>query len=719
MRRWLTIVPKKALHILAFWLLACRPAAGAERADLLVADFEGATYGDWKVSGTAFGKGPARGTLPNQMPVTGYLGKGLANSYHGGDDATGTLTSPPFTVARKHINFLLGGGKQPGKACINLLVGDKIVRTATGPNDRPGGSEQLDWHSWDVADLEGKKARIEIVDRATGGWGHINVDHIVQSDRRRGSVPALRDLTVSKRYLHLPVKNGAAPRRLRFLVGGKVVREFEIEWAEGKPDFWVFSDVSAFRGQSLTVEATLPEGPAALKRIVQADEIAGAAELYREKYRPQFHFTARRGWLNDPNGLVYAAGTYHLFFQHNPYGWAWGNMHWGHAVSKDLVHWRELPEALYPRQFGDWCFSGSAVVDGANTSGWQKGKGPLLVLAYTSTGRGECMAFSNDRGRTWTEYEGNPVVRHRGRDPKLFWHAPTRKWVMAVYDEGDGKARDVAFYTSADLKKWHYESRVAGFYECPDLFPLAVDGDPKNVRWVLSAADGQYLLGRFDGRTFTGEPGKQRVWYGNFYAAQTFDSVPGGRRVQIGWGNGIAFPGMPFNQQMTVPCELTLRKTEEGVRLFAVPVKEVEALRGKTHTWKDLTLKPGDNPLAGVRGELLDVEVALRLEKATRVTLSMRGVPVVYDMKKGEVSCRGKVAPLKPRDGEVRLRILADRGSLEVFGNGGRVALSVGVLLSPNNQTLALTAEGGTAKVKALAVAVLRSAWIKEARGGK
>src|SRR5207253_1076061 len=154
------------------------------------------------------------------------------------------------------------------------------------------------------------------------------------------------------------------------------------------------------------------------------------------------------------------------------------NMHWGHAVSQDLVHWQELPIALYPRQHGDWCFSGSAVVDHDNTSGWRTGKQPLLVCAFTSTGRGECIAYSNDLGRTWTEHIGNPVVKHNGRDPKLIWHAPSSQWVMAVYDE-NGQARDVAFYTSPDLKKWKYQSRVGDFFECPDLFSLAVDGDAK------------------------------------------------------------------------------------------------------------------------------------------------------------------------------------------------------------------------------------------------
>jgi hypothetical protein len=156
--------------------------AAAERADLLIADFEGKDYGDWKTTGEAFGPGPAPGTLPGQMPVSGYKGKGLVNSFYGGDRSTGTLISPPLTIDRKYINFLIGGGKHPGETCINLLLDGKVVRTATGPNDQPGGSEHLDWHTWDVSDLAGKMVVIQIVDQHTGGWGHINIDHIVQSD---------------------------------------------------------------------------------------------------------------------------------------------------------------------------------------------------------------------------------------------------------------------------------------------------------------------------------------------------------------------------------------------------------------------------------------------------------------------------------------------------------------------------------------------------------
>jgi fructan beta-fructosidase len=693
--------------VLLFLFIAA--PAGA-RPDILVADFEGKDYGEWKVTGEAFGPGPARGTLPNQMPVTGYLGKGLVNSYYGGDKSTGTLTSPPFKVERKYINFLIGGGKHPGETCINLLLGGKVVRTATGPNDRPGGSEQLDWHTWDVTELAGKSVRLQIVDSHTGGWGHINIDHIVQSDRRLQAEPAHRDFLITGSYLNLPVRTGAARRRMRFEVEGQTVREFEIELALEKPGFWAFSDVTTFKGRRLRVVVdALPPGSRALDAITQGDTIRGGEGLYHEKDRPQFHFTSRRGWLNDPNGLVYYKGEYHLFYQHNPYGWDWGNMHWGHAVSKDLVRWQELPVALYPRQFGDWCFSGSAVVDAANTSGFKSGKEDVLVAAYTSTGRGECLAYSNDRGRTWTDYAGNPVVKHQGRDPRLLWHGPTRRWVMAVYDEHEGK-RWIAFHTSPDLKRWQFQSRIEGFFECPDLFELPVAGGKAPSKWVLYAGDGKYVLGNFDGKSFKVESGKHQLWYGNFYAAQTFNNSPDGRRVQIGWGNGITFPGMPFNQQMTVPCVLTLRPTPEGVRMFAQPVREVETLRRKRQAWADRVLKAGDTLRAG-EGDLFDFRGDFTPVDAAAFGVNVRGVPVVYDVDKRTLSCQGRTAPLAPDQGRVRLRLLIDRGSLEVFGNDGRVALSVGVTPAADKRAVEVFSRGGSTRVRSLELFKLHSAW--------
>jgi fructan beta-fructosidase len=693
------------------WISTASLALAAERADVLLADFEGEDYGTWKVEGTAFGSQPARGTLPGQMPVGGFLGKGLVNSFNGGDDSKGKLTSPPFMVERKHINFLIGGGKYPGQTCINLLVDGKVVRTATGPNDRPGGSEQLEWAHWDVSDLRGKTAVIEIVDERQGGWGHINIDHIVQSDRAMSFGPARRELSVEKRFLHLPVKTGGRKVRMKLVEGGTTLREFEIELAEDKPDFWAFADVGKFLGRRVAIEVDrLPADSSALEAVRQADDIPEAAPVYSEPARPQFHFTSRFGWLNDPNGLVYSGGQWHLFYQHNPYGWNWGNMHWGHAVSKDLFHWQELPVALYPKRFDDWCFSGSAVVDAKNTSGFKTGEGELLVAAFTSTGRGECIVFSNDAGRTWTEFEGNPVVKHAGRDPKLVWHDPSQSWVMAVYDEFDGK-RQIAFYTSKNLKAWEFQSRIDGFFECPDLFELTLDRKKAERRWVLYPADGKYVLGQFDGRVFHPETEKLQLWYGNFYAAQTYDNAPEGRRIQIGWGQGIEFPGMPFNQQMVVPVELSLRTTDDGPRLFAEPVRELSGLSGKERTCSNVELVPGQNPLADVHGELLRIVADVEPGQAESFGFVVRGVPVRYDAARKQLICKGTAAPLNLVDGRVRIEILADRGSVEVFGNSGRVALSVGGVLPANDLSIRAEASGSGAKLRSLKITELKSAW--------
>jgi fructan beta-fructosidase len=548
---------------------------------------------------------------------------------------------------------------------------------------------------------------------------------------------AIRELVLRNTYLNLPVKNGAPKRRMSLSIEGQIVREFEIELAESEPDFWVFLDISAFRGKTAALRVTsLGPNSGALQAIVQSDTIPGAENLYQEKHRPQFHFSARRGWNNDSNGLVFYQGQYHLYYQHNPYGWNWGNMHWGHAVSTDLVHWKELPIALSPQKFGDWCFSGSAIVDADNTAGFKTGTEDVIVAAYTSTGRGECLAYSNDRGRTFTDYSGNPVVTHKGRDPKVIWYAPGRHWVMAVYDEQE-ESRGISFYTSANLKDWQFRSRIDGFYECPEIFELPVDGNPNNRKWVVHAADGDYVVGRFDGKTFTAESPKQRWSYGNcFYASQTYNNLPAterdeapgarpegrttpppdppapplSRRIQIAWGR-IATPGMPFNQCMLFPCELTLRTTEDGIKMFAAPVKEIERLHERKRTWTNEPLNPDRNPLADLQGDLFHLRGQFEVGNASELTFTLRGVPVVYNVAKQELSCQGKTAPLKPIDGTIPLEILLDRTSIEIFANAGRIYMPIGVIPADDNQSLQLSTRGGTAKIQSLEVYRLRSAW--------
>lgn len=699
--------------VLALLVAGSQQPAWAQRDDLLVADFESETYGEWTVTGEAFGPGPAEGTLPGQMHVSGYEGERLVNTFFDGDDTIGTLTSPEFAIERSHINFLIGGGHHPGEACINLIVRGEVVRTATGPNDRPGGTEALDWSSWDVSELIGETAVIEIVDRRQGGWGHINVDHIIQSDTQRSAGPAERGLAITHRYLHFPVKNGERQTRMRVSVGDEVVDEFTIELAAGEPDFWVFLDVSDFIGETATIWVErLPSESAGLSSITQSAEVPGSSELYEERYRPQFHFTSRRGWNNDPNGMVHYDGEWHLYYQHNPYGWAWGNMHWGHAVSTDLVHWEELPIAIYPYEFGDWAFSGGAVVDWENSSGFQSGDEPPIVAFYTSTGRGECVAYSNDRGRTFIEYEGNPVVHHQGRDPKVIWYEPGEHWVMAVYDEADQKQR-IAFYSSNDLKEWTFTSAIDGYFECPEIYELPVDDDWENTRWVVYAADGAYAIGNFDGRTFTPEhEGKHRFNYGDcFYASQTFSDAPDDRRIQIAWGR-TGQPSMPFNQQMNFPVVLTLRTTDEGVRQFAEPVREIELLHAESHEFENLELSADGNPLSEIEADLFHIEADIEVGDASLIVLTVRGLSVVYDVEAQQLSCKGQVAPLALVDGRLQLELLADRLSLEVFANHGRVYMPIAATLAEGPTSIAITAEGNGAIVRVLQVHELSSSWL-------
>jgi len=723
------IMQKSRLLALILCLAAAVPAPAAEP-DILLADFEWETWeaSGWSVTGKAFGPGPARGTLPNQMKVSGYNGQRLVNSYHGGDEPTGTLTSPRFTIRRKYLNFLIGGGGHEHKTCMNLLADGKVLRTATGPNTKPGGSEQLDWHAWDVSDLRGTDAILQIVDDATWGWGHINVNHVVQSDRKMELVTIGRDLVVDRPYLHLPVTTGAPKRLMRFFVGGAMIRQFEIEFAEGVPDFWTYTEVDAFKGETLRIEVDRmwPESTA-LDALTLADTWPDPDGMYRERLRPQFHFSPARGWTNDPNGLTYYDGEYHLFFQHNPYGVHWGNMTWGHAVSEDLIHWRQLPDAIHPDALGT-IFSGSGVVDRRNTTGWQSGGHQPLVAVYTSAGgtsaqsRGkpftQSIAYSTDRGRTFTKYVKNPVLEHvaaGNRDPKVIWHASSKQWVMILYLE---RPR-FALFGSPDLKSW---TRLSDLHfpeghECPDLFELPVDGNPENMRWVAWEAAGRYLIGKFDGKVFTPESELLHSRFGaNDYAAQTFSNLPDddGRRIQISWMNGGRYPGMPFNQQMSVPRVLSLRTTPEGIRLFTEPVEELRKLRRRRHQYTNLIVDESPMMLEGPTGELLDIEAVLEVGEVETVGLEVHGHRIEYSSRAKELTALGRKASLVLPEGLLPLRILVDRTSVEVFADNGRVQLANCCLPAEDKRGVALYATGGSAKAVSLAVWELRSIWNQE-----
>ncbi|MBL9137914.1 MAG: DUF4980 domain-containing protein [Verrucomicrobiales bacterium] len=709
--------PKTASILIAWAAVASIPLHAAD--DLVIADFEGSDYGTWTVVGEAFGSGPARGTLPGQMHVDGYQGRGLVNSFNKGDSTTGTLTSPEFRIERRYLQFLIGGGKDLERTCLVLLVDGKVVRRATGPNDQAGGTESLAVEGWDVGDLLGKAAVLRIIDEATGGWGHINVDHIVQTDRKPpGWIDrARRDFQADTQFLLLPIKTGGPKRSVTTLVDGQPVVKNDIELADKEIDWWAPMDVSAWRGRSVTLEVDrLPEHSQALARIEASDTLRGTDPVYREPLRGQFHFSPRRGWNNDPNGLVYFRGEYHLFFQHNPYGWNWGNMHWGHAVSTNLIHWKELGDVLAPDALGPM-FSGSAVVDWANTSGLGKPGAPAQVLFYTAAGDPtvQCLASSTD-GRTFTKFAGNPIVRQftpGNRDPKVIWHEPTKKWVMTLYVETN-QVHSIFFLGSSNLKEWTYLSRTDGFFECPDFFELPVDGDAARRRWVLTAANSEYMVGSFDGTKFIPETAKLPGHRGrNFYAAQTFSDLPStdGRRVQIGWFQ-TATPGMPFNQSMTVPLELNLVGTPEGPRLTWTPARELRELRAQSQNLKPFTLaEGGSDPLAAIHGELLEVRLTFEPGDSTELSLSIRGATLKYDARTQELALNDHRAPAPLRDGRQSLIVLCDRMGFEVFASAGLTYLPMAYLPRGEDRSLRLQVRGAAARMHQLEVHHLKSAW--------
>ncbi len=401
-------------------------------------------------------------------------------------------------------------------------------------------------------------------------------------------------------------------------------------------------------------------------------------------------------------------------------------MTWGHAVSADLVHWKQRDHALLPDALGTM-FSGSAVVDWHNTSGFQAAGSstPPLVALYTAAGgtspesKGQpftqCLAYSTDAGHTWTKYAANPVVKHiagENRDPKVVWYAPTKSWIMALFLDKS----EFAFFSSPNLKEWTLLQKmdVPGTGECPDFFPLHVTGKPGGEKWVWTAANGHYLVGAFDGHRFTPETLLQQVDFGgNYYAVQSYSDIPekDGRRVQIAWMTGGSYPQMPFNQQMSFPCTLTLHQTADGLRLFREPVAEITALHESSHTFRNLTVAPDENPLHDLKGELWDIDAEFEPAEATQIGLNVRGEAIVYDVQKQTLTCLGYTAPLALEGGRLKLRILADRTSLEVFGNGGRASLTSCFLPRPKEQTLGLHIVGGKAKLVRLSAAPLRSAW--------
>ncbi len=504
-------------------------------------------------------------------------------------------------------------------------------------------------------------------------------------------------LLIKSKYLNLPVSQSADRAKMTFSADGLQFKEFAIRLAPEKPDYWVFWDISEYSGKEITINYS--GNGAGLKNIYQDDRIAGEDSLYKEVNRPQMHFSSRRGWNNDPNGLVWQNGEYHLYYQHNPFEKFWENMHWGHAVSSDLVHWKEVGIALEPDSLGTM-FSGSAVIDKDNLGGWGK---DALVAFYTAAGKKmtQNIAWSTDNGRTFKKYEGNPILGP-DRDPKVFWYEPDKTWVMVLYNDNYN-----IIYNSKDLKHWEQKSTVPGFYECPEFFELPVDGNSNNKKWVMYGASGTYMIGTFNGAEFKPEHGKYFYSWGSQYAAQTYNNVPDGRRIQVGWGR-IEHKDMPFNQMMLFPCELTLRTTAEGIRLFCEPVKEIELLHDIKHSWSDTNGEEVNKELTALKGDLFHIKMDVEINHGLGMELFYRGNPVVYF--DGNFN-RFNGAPYicdKPGIFRFNIEVILDRTSVEAYIGKGRLFISEQLKEKKTEEGLVFR---GDLKFNTLEITELKSIW--------
>lgn len=569
-----------------------------------------------------------------------------------------------------------------------------------------------------------------------------------------------RELKITGKYLLLPVRSPGKDIKaniVRVEIDGVVAYQFGVFFAltEETVDAWGCLDVSEYAGKQAVI--SMASGPAenfqaASAMFTSSDTIKSTIPIYSEKGRPQFHFSQRVGWNNDPNGMVYSDGLYHLSWQCNPMIAAFANMFWGHAVSKDLVHWEEMPIILrtmgkgksgkalpdtHPAMVMGQAFSGGAAVDQNNTLGKQVGKTKTLILCVADTGGGlggtkgrvgEALAYSTDNGKSYKLLRDyNPIISHEGRDPKLFWYEPGQCWCVVVYNGGHAAPPPVnwigkmEFYSSKDLKTWNKESETAEIYhECPEFVELPVDGNPKNKKWLLFDATPKYQVGTFDGKTFKPENAEPRLWIGGeVKAAQCFSDAPDGRAICMVWARTFQKDKhTPFNQGFTLPLELSLKTTGDGIRCYANPVKELEALRGEEIlSVAKQSINTGDNALKFKQPAEL-VEIAMTIDysggnKPATIEVQLGDGKFTYDLATKELSdSRGKLVSHDKEDGKLDLHFYVDRPTIEVFAEHGAVYLlhNRAQQVVPLDQVV-VRLKTGTATIENLKAFRLKSIW--------
>ncbi|WP_405371305.1 GH32 C-terminal domain-containing protein [Phocaeicola sp.] len=556
-----------------------------------------------------------------------------------------------------------------------------------------------------------------------------------------------------KKFLLLPVQESAPEGKVNIIVNNELQLEqnINVRLAREKVDYYVPLDLSAFQGKTISIDVTgMPSSSLCWKKLKLSDTFDSSNH---ETYRPVYHHTPMYGWMNDPNGMFYKDGVYHLYFQYNPYGSMWANMTWGHSTSTDLVNWKYEGNAIVPDAWGA-IFSGSCIVDYNNVAGFGKG---AVIAFYTSAKstlwgdvQTQSMAYSLDNGMTFTKYENNPILTSDARDfrdPKVFWYAPGKHWVMIL-----AVGQEMQIYTSVNLKEWNKESSFGakqgahgGVWECPDLVELPVEGTNEK-KWVLicnlnpggpfGGSAAQYFVGTFNGKKFVNESPTQTKWLDwgkDNYATVTWNNAPNGRCIALGWMSNWQYqsvlPTSQYRGENTIARDLKLYKVKNEYYLKSIPSPEVETIRTKTvfiPSFKvsdkyEIATLLDDNKGA------YELEMVLSNSGSSKITLTLSNTKgehllMYYDIARKQFimdrSESGKVdfsvdfpavtvAPVEDIN-NINLRLFIDRSSVEAFGENGKYVMTNRIFPSEPYNKITFETERGNYSVKSLKVYKLK-----------
>lgn len=590
---------------------------------------------------------------------------------------------------------------------------------------------------------------------ALAGEG-VEVNHL-------GTDNTLVRVTGEGKYLILPIQENIDDAKINVIVDNEIVKTFYARLAKSKTDYTVPFDLTPYEGKNVELMIETPQGRSSV-REAKGDACwkgLSVSDTFdtsnREKYRPAYHHTPLYGWMNDPNGMFYKDGKWHLYYQHNPYGSKWQNMTWGHSVSTDLVSWEHLPLAIEPDGLGA-IFSGSCALDRENTAGYGEN---AVVAMYTSAAKSQIqsLAGSKDGGLTFEKYSGNPVLplESEARDPNMFWNPETKEWTLILAHALD---HEMLIFTSPDLKTWTQQSAFGkglgaqdGVWECPDLFELNVPGSKKS-KWVLicninpggpfGGSAAQYFIGDFDGKTFRADtdrngnvPTKWMDYGKDHYATVSWSDAPDNRRVVIGWMSNWEYaaevPTNQFRSANTLPRELKLFKGTDGdLYLASAPASELLGLRGTAiaesgkaslgKTDLNFTIPADTEGLCEITasfdaGKKSKVELTLSNKVGEKVIMTYDAATrtMAFDRTGAGLSDFSQsfpavtVAPTRENNGKIELRIFVDRSSIELFGNDGQFVMTNLVFPTSPYLNLSIAAPEGSARLNNLKIYGIKS----------